>query len=92
MAFVQHLAVERARLAPGAGLDEVVAAAVELAPAGADLAVQAWASGAPKAGYGAGEVFAGVRDALAERGTTVARSGRSTSCRCARPSAGWCSG
>src|SRR3954469_18404588 len=66
MAFVQHLAVERARLAPGAGLDEVVAAAVELAPAGADLAVQAWASGAPKAGYGAGEVFAGVRDALAE--------------------------
>ncbi len=76
IAFVQHLAIERGRLAPGAGLDEVVAAAVELAPAGADLAVQAWASGSPKAGYGAGEVFTAVRDALAERGTTVARSGR----------------
>ncbi|MGI5128927.1 SAM-dependent methyltransferase [Pseudonocardia sp. CA-107938] len=76
MAFVQHLAVERARLAPGAGLADVVAAAVELAPPGADLAVQAWASGSPKAGYGSGEVFAGVRDALAERGTTVGRSGR----------------
>lgn len=76
IAFVQHLALERGRLAPGAGLDDVVAAAVELAPPGADLAVQAWASGAPKAGYGAGEVFTAVRDALAARGRDVARSGR----------------
>ncbi|MDN5858401.1 MAG: cell division protein FtsJ [Pseudonocardia sp.] len=75
IAFVQHLAVQRARLAP-APLADVVAAAVELAPARADLAVQAWASGAPRAGYGAGEVYTALRDELATRGTAVARSGR----------------
>ena len=76
IAFVQHLAVERVRLPVGSGLADVVAAAVELAGGQADLAVQAWASGAPRAGYGAGDVYTGVRDALAEHGTTVARAGR----------------
>lgn len=76
IAFVQHLAVERARLAPGAALADVVAAAVEVVPIGADIAVQAWASGSPRAAYTAGEVFTAIRDAPAGGGTSVARSGR----------------
>jgi 23S rRNA (cytidine2498-2'-O)-methyltransferase len=79
IAFVRHLTVEHARLPHPADVGAISAAAGELvAEAGihGDLAVQVWASGAPKVGYSSGSVFTALKDDLAAAGVEVARSGR----------------
>ncbi|MCO1577280.1 cell division protein FtsJ [Crossiella sp. SN42] len=78
--FVRHLTEELRRLpAAAAGLDVVAAAARELladrlAP-GAEIAVQAWASGQRPVAYGSQELYAALAEELTGLGHQVCRSG-----------------
>jgi 23S rRNA (cytidine2498-2'-O)-methyltransferase len=76
LVFLRHLTVVHARL-PLAGTSpaEVAGAAVELAGTGDDLAVQAWVSGSPQAGFRAGELAQAVTHELTARGVRVRRAG-----------------
>ena len=81
LAFIRHVTTELIRLPPAdaADLAAVAAAARSLLadnPVGRDLAVQTWLSGEARLGYGSGELFAHLSEALSRDGISVFRAGR----------------
>jgi 23S rRNA (cytidine2498-2'-O)-methyltransferase len=76
LVFVRHLTVETARVSRLTGLGPAAVSAVGDAAIrdGAEIAVQAWASGEPDLGYGAGQAAGEIVRALRDRGYTPTRS------------------